>query len=233
MLDIIINFIKSLFIKDKEEPTMEALHNISIPSDTKFRVVDDAGVDVESGKYVGDHGDPFVFPYSGIDLIEEKEEMSKFDEIIEVVLEHEGGYVNDPKDPGGETNFGIAKRSHPDVDIKNLTKEGAKEIYKEVYWDKNKVESLPEELWHIYFDMCVNQGKSRAVKIIQRAVNGKGGSLTVDGGMGPMTIAAIGKSRVELDRVRAYRVKYYADLVTKKPDLERFYFGWFKRALEV
>ena len=210
MIDLIIDFLKNLFIKDKEEPTMEALHNISIPRD-----------------------DPFVFPYSGIDLVEEKEEMSKFDEIIEVVLEHEGGYVNDPKDPGGETNFGIAKRSHPDVDIKNLTKEGAKEIYKEVYWDKNKVESLPEELWHIYFDMCVNQGKSRAVKIIQRAVNGKGGSLDVDGGMGPMTIAAIGKSRVELDRVRAYRVKYYADLVTKKPDLERFYFGWFKRALEV
>ena len=222
MINIIINFLKSLFIKDKEEPTMEALHNISIPSDTKFRVVDDAGVDIEIGKYVGDYG-----------ITEEKEEMSKFDEIIEVVLEHEGGYVNDPKDPGGETNYGIAKRSHPDVDIKNLTKEGAKEIYKEVYWDKNKVESLPEELWHIYFDMCVNQGKSRAVKIIQRAVNGKGGSLTVDGGMGPMTIAAIGKSRVELDRVRAYRVKYYSDLVTKKPDLERFYFGWFKRALEV
>jgi len=222
MINIIINFLKSLFIKDKEEPTMEALHNISIQKDTKFRVVDDAGVDIETGKYVGDSGIP-----------KEKEEMSKFDEIIEVVLEHEGGYVNDPKDPGGETNFGIAKRSHPDVDIKNLTKEGAKEIYKEVYWDKNKVESLPEELWHIYFDMCVNQGKSRAVKIIQRAVNGKGGSLTVDGGMGPMTIAAIGKSRVELDRVRAYRVKYYADLVTRKPDLERFYFGWFKRALEV
>ena len=222
MIDIIINFIKSLFIKDKEEPTMEALHNISIPKDTKFRVVDDAGVDIEIGKYVGDYG-----------ITEEKEEMSKFDEIIEVVLEHEGGYVNDPKDPGGETNYGIAKRSHPDVDIKNLTKEGAKEIYREVYWDKNKVESLPEELWHIYFDMCVNQGKSRAVKIIQRAVNGKGGSLTVDGGMGPMTIAAIGKSRVELDRVRAYRVKYYADLVSRKPELERFYFGWFKRALEV
>ena len=187
MIKLIIDFLKSLFIKD-----------------TKFRVVDDAGVDIETGKYVGDHDrSPFVFPYSGIDLAEEKEEMSRFDEIIEVVLEHEGGYVNDPKDPGGETNFGIAKRSHPDVDIKNLTKEGAKEIYKEVYWDKNKVESLPEDLWHIYFDMCVNQGKSRAVKIIQRAVNGKGGSLTVDGGMGPMTIASIFKSNVELDRIRA------------------------------
>ena len=50
--------------------------------------------------------------------------LTKFDDIIEITLHHEGGYVNDPKDPGGETNFGVAKRSHPDVDIKNLTKEG-------------------------------------------------------------------------------------------------------------
>ena len=155
----------------------------------------------------------------------------KFDDIIEVVLHHEGGYVNDPKDPGGETNFGIAKRSHPDVDIKNLTEEGAKEIYKEHYWDRNKVEDLPENLRHIYFDMCVNQGRSRAVRIMQRAANAKGANLKVDGGMGPKTIAAM--DGVELDRVRAYRIKYYADLVTRKPDLEKFYFGWFRRALEV
>ena len=155
----------------------------------------------------------------------------KFDDIIEVVLHHEGGYVNDPKDPGGETNFGIAKRSHPDVDIKNLTEEGAKEIYKEHYWDRNKVEDLPENLRHIYFDMCVNQGRSRAVRIMQRAANAKGANLKVDGGMGPKTIAAM--DGVELDRVRAYRVKYYADLVTRKPDLEKLYFGWYRRALEV
>ena len=155
----------------------------------------------------------------------------EFDDIIEVVLHHEGGYVNDPDDPGGETNFGVAKRSHPDVDIANLTKDGAKEIYKEHYWDKNKVESLSEELRHIYFDMCVNQGRGRAVKILQRAANGKGAELKVDGGMGPKTIAAM--EGVELDRVRAYRIKYYADLVTRKPDLEKFYFGWFRRGLEV
>ena len=107
----------------------------------------------------------------------------EFDDIIEVVLHHEGGYVNDPDDPGGETNFGVAKRSHPDVDIANLTKDGAKEIYKEHYWDKNKVESLSEELRHIYFDMCVNQGRGRAVKILQRAANAKGAGLKVDGGM--------------------------------------------------
>ena len=157
--------------------------------------------------------------------------LTSFDDIIEVVLHHEGGYVNDPKDPGGETNFGIAKRSHPDVDIKNLTKEGAKEIYYEDYWCANKVPYMPGDLKHIYFDMCVNQGRGRAVKILQRAANAKGAGLKVDGGMGPKTLAAM--KDVELDRVRAYRVKYYADLVTRKPDLEKFYFGWFRRALEV
>jgi lysozyme family protein len=81
--------------------------------------------------------------------------------------------------------------------------------------------------------MCVNQGKSRAVRILQRAANAKGAGLDVDGGLGPATLGAIEKSNVELQRVRAYRVKYYADLVTRKPDLERFYFGWFRRALEV
>ena len=157
--------------------------------------------------------------------------LTKFDDIIEVVLKHEGGYVNDPVDPGGETNFGIAKRSHPDVDIKNLTEEGAKEIYYQDYWMKNRVPQLPDELKHIYFDMCINQGRGRAVKILQQAANAKGANLKVDGGLGPKTIGAL--NGVELDRVRAYRIKYYADLVTRKPDLEKFYFGWFRRGLEV
>ena len=222
MIKLIIDFLKSLFIKDKEEPTMEALHNISIPIDTKFRVVDDAGVDMETGKYVGDSGIP-----------KEKEEMSKFDEIIEVVLEHEGGYVNDPTDLGGETNYGITKRFYPDVDIKNLTKEGAKEIYKKDYWDKNKVDDLPDDLKHIYFDMCVNQGRGTAVRVLQRAINGKGGDLKVDGGFGPGTKGALAKYKPSLERVRCYRLKHYYDLVNKKPEQERFLFGWFKRGLEV
>ena len=115
--------------------------------------------------------------------------------------------------------------------IESLIKEGAKEIYYEDYWCDNKVPHMPDDLKHIYFDMCVNQGRGRAVKILQRAANAKGAGLKVDGGMGPKTLAAM--KGVELDRVRAYRVKYYADLVTRKPDLEKFYFGWFRRALEV
>ena len=157
--------------------------------------------------------------------------MKNFNEIIEKVLEHEGGYVNDPTDLGGETKYGITKRFYPDVDIKNLTIEQAKEIYKKDYWDKNKVESLPQNLWHIYFDMCVNMGKRTAVKVLQRAANNRGKDLEVDGGLGPKTIEAL--NGVELDRVRAFRVKYYVDLITTKPEQEKFYLGWFRRALEV
>ena len=157
--------------------------------------------------------------------------MKTFNEIIEKVLEHEGGYVNDPTDLGGETKYGITKRFYPDVDIKNLTEEQAKEIYRKDYWDKNKVESLPQNLWHIYFDMCVNMGKRTAVKVLQRAAVNKGRKIEVDGGLGPMTIGAL--KGVELDRVRAFRVKYYVDLITAKPEQEKFYLGWFRRATEV
>ena len=157
--------------------------------------------------------------------------MKSFKEIIEKVLEHEGGYVNDPKDLGGETKYGITKRFYPDVDIKNLTIEQATEIYKKDYWDKNRVESLPQNLWHIYFDMCVNMGKRTAVKVLQRAAVNRGRDIEVDGGLGPATIGAL--KGVELDRVRAFRVKYYVDLITARPEQEKFFLGWFRRATEV
>jgi lysozyme family protein len=81
--------------------------------------------------------------------------------------------------------------------------------------------------------MCVNQGRGTAVKILQRAINGKGGKLKVDGGFGPGTKRALAKYTPELDRVRCYRLKHYYDLVNRKPEQERFIFGWYKRALEV
>ena len=160
-----------------------------------------------------------------------EKQLTTFNEIIEVVLEHEGGYVNDPKDLGGETKYGITKRFYPDVDIKNLTVEQAKEIYRKDYWDKNRVESLPQNLWHIFFDMCVNMGRRTAVKVLQRAAVNRGRDIEVDGGLGPATIGAL--KGVELDRVRAYRVKFYVDLITAKPEQEKFFLGWFRRATEV
>ena len=154
-----------------------------------------------------------------------------FEEIIEQVLEHEGGYVNDPHDAGGETNFGIAKKFNPDVDIKNLTKEGAKEIYYEKYWKPSKADKVPDQLKHIYFDMVVNFGKRGAVKVLQQAAVAKGHKIAVDGGIGPNTLKAI--QNVETDRVRAYRVLKFANIVIKKPTQEKFWLGWFRRAIGV
>ena len=156
-----------------------------------------------------------------------------FDVIIDITLHHEGGYVHGPKDLGGETNYGIAKRFYPEVDIKNLTKEEAKDIYRRDYWDRNKVEELPENLRHIFFDMCVNQGRGTAVKILQRACNAKGADLAIDGGMGPKTEETIKTYKPSLDRVRCYRLKHYYDLVNAKPEQERFLYGWYKRAISI
>ena len=162
-----------------------------------------------------------------------------FKKCLDMILDHEGGFVNHPKDPGGATNKGITLKTYNQFlgrnaeveELKNISDTHVKTIYKKEYWDKNKVGDLPSNLRHIYYDMCINMGKRRAVKVLQSAANNKGQNIAVDGGLGPATFKAI--QNVELERVRAYRIKYYANLVTKKPDLEKFYFGWFRRALEV
>lgn len=157
--------------------------------------------------------------------------LKTFNEIIEKILEHEGGYVNDPTDMGGETKYGITKRFYPNVDIKNLTVEQAKKIYHQDYWRIAKVDDIPDNLKHMYFDMCVNMGTKRAIKILQKSANSKGHKLVVDGKIGSKTINAL--SNVELKRVKAYRIKYYADLVSEKPNQEKFYYGWVKRVLDI
>tara|TARA_R100000152_G_C6733529_1_gene157935 strand:- start:125 stop:610 length:486 start_codon:yes stop_codon:yes gene_type:complete len=159
-------------------------------------------------------------------------ELTTFEEIIEKVLAHEGGYVNDPNDRGGETKYGITKKFYPDVDIKNLTIDQAKHIYHTDYWRRGKCDEIPSKLRHIYFDMLVNFGKRGAVKVLQKAANAKNkDKIDVDGGLGPATLKAI--QNLELERVRAYRVLRFANLVIKKPEQERFWFGWFRRATEV
>ena len=158
--------------------------------------------------------------------------LSKFDDIIDVVLKHEGGLVDDPDDPGGLTNLGISQRAYPDEDIRGLTVDRAKELYKRDYWDRFRVGDLPDTVKHIYFDMCVNMGGGRAIKILQKACNSKNSDqIDVDGGMGPATIKAC--SRLEDFRLRAFRVMYYAELCIAKPTQMKYWVGWFRRSCEV
>ena len=155
-----------------------------------------------------------------------------YKEIIANVIEREGGatITNDPDDPGGLTKYGISKRSNPDLDIENLTLDDAIAIYKERYWDSSKADQLPKKLAESYFDMVVNAGKRRAVKILQQACNHKGHDLVVDGLIGKATIGAC--KSLESSRFKAFRVRYYVDLVERKPKLMKYYYGWFRRAVE-
>jgi len=159
-----------------------------------------------------------------------EEKIMPFYQEIKKVIEREGGYVNDPDDPGGETKYGISKKAYPKVDIKNLTMDDAVEIYKDEYWLPAKVERLPDKLQGQYFDMVVNQGITKSVKILQRACNGKNkDKIKVDGKIGPNTIKAA--TKLEDDRLRAYRMMEYARLAITRPKLEKYYYGWFRRAM--
>ena len=156
----------------------------------------------------------------------------KFEDIIDDVFKKEGGYVNDPKDPGGETKYGISKKAFPNVDIKSLTKEDAKKIYMDNYWKPSKAESIPEKLRHIYFDMCVNFGIRGAGRVLQRACNGKNkDKIEVDGKVGKQTINAC--KILEVDRLRSYRVLRFGQIVYKNKVMEKFWYGWYKREMEV
>ena len=159
---------------------------------------------------------------------------NKFSEALEVILHHEGGYVNHPKDPGGETNLGVTKRVYEDFggekEMKDLTKADVEPIYKKNYWDRVKGDDLPEGLDLCIFDFAVNAGPGRAAKFIQRLVN-----TTVDGGIGPNTLKCINDHvdnygvSTTIDQYQSERHNYYQSLST----FDTFGRGWTRRVDEV
>ena len=149
-----------------------------------------------------------------------------FDQAVNVILKHEGGLVNNPNDPGQETNFGISKRSYPEVDIYNLTKEQAKEIYERDYWKPLRLYMIDNaNVCLELFDFSVNAGLSRAVKMAQKLAGTK-----EDGILGGITANAI--NEFDGDFVRALkhaRIIYYEAIVKNKPELKMFLNGWIHR----
>ncbi len=134
---------------------------------------------------------------------ESMEKDKEFARCIPLIFEAEGGYVNDPKDPGGETKFGISKRAFPALDIKNLTKQQAAIIYYQRYW-LFVADKLEWPLNLVMFDCAVNQGTRKAREF-----------LSISKGDW--------KKFIELRR------EHYLFLAERRKDFKRFIKGWLNR----
>lgn len=148
--------------------------------------------------------------------------MDRFKEYIERILGHEGGYVNHPNDPGGETNWGIAKRSYPQLNIKTLTREKAIEIYRDDFWIRYRCNELPEDVAFQVLDAAVNHGGGNAIRWLQRSVG-----VADDGVIGSVTLAACRRMAPAdiLLLFNAERLEFYTKLST----WPSFGKGWTRR----
>lgn len=126
-----------------------------------------------------------------------------FNQALQFVLEREGGYVNDPSDPGGETKYGISHRSYPQLDIKALTPEQAGALYESDYWRPAGCEDLAPDMALVVFDTAVNCGVQQAV-LWEEQYHGR-------------------------DDFLWRRLTYYRTLVQKRPILTKFLTGWIRR----
>ena len=156
---------------------------------------------------------------------------------LEMILHHEGGYVNHPEDPGGATNLGVTKRVYEEWVGRTVTLDKMEQlqvsdvapIYKKNYWDRIKGDDLPEGLNLCVFDFGVNAGTGRAAKYLQTMIG-----TVVDGGIGPMTIRALDEHvsliglQETIEQYQENRQRYYEKLKTFKT----FGRGWTRRVNE-
>ncbi len=145
-----------------------------------------------------------------------------FDDAFERVIHSEGGYVDDSRDPGLETKFGISKRAYPQLDIKALTLADAKVIYRRDYWQRCRCDELPEGVAFDMFDAAVNSGPGQAIRWLQRAVG-----VADDGVLGPLTLAAV--RRLEPGALRARYSGIRLDFMTQLSTWDAFGKGWARR----
>lgn len=145
-----------------------------------------------------------------------------FDQAFEALIGHEGGYVDDRRDAGGQTKYGISKAAYPGEDIPNLTLERAKEIYARDYWGPAGCDAMPDAAKLQVFDMAVNSGVKTAIKTVQLAVDQR-----ADGVLGPLTLQAVQSMPAPrfIARFNGQRLLLVADLASW-PAFGR---GWAKR----
>lgn len=157
-----------------------------------------------------------------------------FDACFDLMIKHEGGYVNNPADPGGMTNLGVTKRVWEayigkivsEAEMRGLTKDKVKPLYRKNYWDKICGDDLPDGVDYAVFDFAVNSGPSRAAKTLQKAVG-----VAQDGSIGPKTLAKVSDAnpRELVQDICEQRMNFLQAL----PTWTVFGKGWKRRVEEV
>jgi lysozyme family protein len=145
-----------------------------------------------------------------------------FNTVFDRIIGHEGRYVNDKNDPGGETNWGISKRSYPHLNIKTLTREQAKKIYKQDFWDRIQADTLPDGVAFQLFDFAANSSIETAVRYLQRSVG-----VADDGVWGPVSRAAA-KAATETDMIMRLNAERL-DFMTRLKNWPQASRGWARR----
>lgn len=154
----------------------------------------------------------------------------RFEVCLQRVLKHEGGYVNHPRDPGGETNFGITRATATahgyTGEMRSIPMDTVHSIYRHGFWNAVRADELPWGLDYIVFDAAVNHGPRTAVMQLQNAVR-----ATVDGVIGPRTVAAAQgvDPHAAIREVAARRAHLYGRL----PTFSDFGLGWSRRLADV
>ena len=159
---------------------------------------------------------------------------SNWQKSFELMLKSEGGYVNNPADPGGMTNLGVTKatwenwvgRESDEAEMRGLTPEKVEPLYKKKFFDAVRGDELPVGLDYLLFDFAVNAGAGRAIKTLQSAVG-----VTPDGGFGPMTMAAVQAidPKELIERFSQAKEDFYRSL----PTFATFGRGWLNRVADV
>ena len=194
-----------------------------IPADIQL-AIGDAGVPQAAGAPA-----PIPQPQAEVPAVAEPPAPQEFDRagLIDKVLDFEGGFVDKKEDRGGRTNFGITQKTwdaHTDGqggDVKDLSKDQAKEFYSNLY-DQYKLERFPAQIRGKMFDMIVNHGYGNAAKILQRA-----GGVERDGKIGPATLRAV--QGLSVDDLADARQGFYDDIIANDPTQEVFKKGWYSR----
>lgn len=174
--------------------------------------------------------------------------MADFNQAIPIILQHEGGFANDPNDKGGTTNWGISLRyaktlgflldidGDGDVDgedIRRLPKEKAVELYKKNWWDAFGYAWLSNQFVAAkVFDMAVNMGPGAAHALVQKACNACGAKLIVDGNLGPISRGVMNSMKPSklITAIQSQQVAFYEAIVRRDPSQARFRRTWLLRA---